>query len=1052
MKRSLVFLCFLSLSAFAQAPVDPVWWSQGNPPVTIPGAEINNKGAANIGQAKYMAKSALEALAAISPTLSSSIEADLVGPGKVIESFAVPPNPTAEWLQSQKAPLLIGQLKAISAPFYNRLHTASPEWLETQRKLNGTNVVGTHLPWKQNVHDQNMSMATIGQLKAVFALRFEDFPVALTFEQWIANFYNTGDTNADPNADTDGDGITNIINYQNYLLFLGDIDADGIADEWDADPYDKDISWMKKHQPMWSLIEIPTDQNQINHLLDVSFNGTVLFRVHESQNAFYNGGYRIMDRSAHLHYLTLEPLSPAVGKYAREATSLVDDKVIIYNVMPYNDYLSSVESLWDPITDEVIEYPIPIPGSFTIDNYADGILDSQDGLQIRKNYSSTHGLWVNTDNYIHGHVGSISEHSKIVTQASETSDSTVRVWNAILNESRWVATEDIETYPTSLPTLATVNNAKYDQVDVVAAFQRLYTAKNFGSYNESDVGEGYMSSAGSWIGVTDQGWAVANTNLLNTSDKCWANGHWYDLPSLLGKIDDSSITMATCSKIRCNGVGVGSIIKPGESEKTYALMVPVRIEELAPKLVDENDKETPHSERALALPQANAMVERDPLGGIQDASTQRIAWREIKINVGKYFKNKTVTWSMKPMFTPHVETSGGQTAPDPTGPRFRGKWIHAKTIAHKQSFSDSQKYGAYGYKIKSETNDNIPGTATTTVDDEGFTAIRVNVPPIGFNKARVMIQLEGAMNTIDLIDLEVAAIIVIDPGHGTGGFNDGSAEGSVGLHTNVTEGDSALDIGIRTLNEIARIKDEKGLLVKKYSTKPNHNPRINIGLNDREEKARKFGADTFVSLHFDGATTDPNDKKALYRNPFGMIDQDDTKWNRNPRADWALALRVRKAVQSAIAAVEPAESIQASVEAYDEWDATHSPDAERVTSEINEKRLQKGLGALNDGSNPEQENGNYRSGDVRYTPCRATLIEMERTANEQADNLFNGNTAYNASTGAITLTALAESMRARVAIHIAEACIDDVLIRDLANQADVPVRTDPIPKLDFEGN
>jgi len=331
----------------------------------------------------------------------------------------------------------------------------------------------------------------------------------------------------------------------------------------------------------------------------------------------------------------------------------------------------------------------------------------------------------------------------------------------------------------------------------------------------------------------------------------------------------------------------------------------------------------------------------------------------------------------------------------------------------------------------------------------------VNLPPIGFNKAQIKISIEDVQGEIDLIELEVPAVIVIDPGHGTGGFTDGSAGGSVGLHTNVTEGDAALNIGTRTLNEIARLKDERGLLVKKYSTKPSNNPRINIGLNDREEKARQFGADTYVSLHFDSATTDPNNKAALYRNPFGMIDQDDTLWNRNPRADWALALRVRIAVQAAIAAIEPAESIQASETAYDEWDAAHNPNAERVTSETNESRLQKGLGALNDGNNPGQHNGNYRAGDIRYTPCRATLIEMERTANEQADNLFNGNTAYNSTTGAITLTALAESMRARVATNIAEACIDDLLIRDLADQAIVPLRTDPrpgVPRLDFENN
>jgi hypothetical protein len=75
---------------------------------------------------------------------------------------------------------------------------------------------------------------------------------------------------------------------------------------------------------------------------------------------------------------------------------------------------------------------------------------------------------------------------------------------------------------------------------------------------------------------------------------------------------------------------------------------------------------------------------------------------------------------------------------------------------------------------------------------------------------------------------------------------------------------------------------------------------------------------------------------------------------------------------------------------------------------------------------------------------------MERTANKQADELFNGNTSYNAATGEIALTATAESMRATVATNIAEACIDDVLILDLAAESAIPHRD--VGQLDFEKN
>ncbi len=210
MKRICLFLTITMAFTHAQAPpADPAWWSQGNPPVIVPGAEQNNKGPANIGQAKYMVKCALESLSTVSPTLASSIEADLVGPGKALDTLVVPVTPSPEWKQAQKAPLLVGQLKAISAPFYNQINSALPQWLETQRIQNGTNLAGTHLPWSQDTHPENKSMATNGQLKAVFALRFNTLV-----------------------TDSDGDGLTDT--EENRLgtnPYHDDSDNDGIKDK-----------------------------------------------------------------------------------------------------------------------------------------------------------------------------------------------------------------------------------------------------------------------------------------------------------------------------------------------------------------------------------------------------------------------------------------------------------------------------------------------------------------------------------------------------------------------------------------------------------------------------------------------------------------------------------------------------------------------------------------------------------------------------------------------------------------------------------------------------
>lgn len=123
----------------------PLWWSTANPPVIDPAASVNNRGPANIGQAKHMAKSALDALRPILPDVADAIEVDLAA----IVDLTVPDPKPVGWSEKQRAPLLIGQLKAIADPFYTHLNTAAPHWLEAERITNGTN----HIPG-QSSHGQ----------------------------------------------------------------------------------------------------------------------------------------------------------------------------------------------------------------------------------------------------------------------------------------------------------------------------------------------------------------------------------------------------------------------------------------------------------------------------------------------------------------------------------------------------------------------------------------------------------------------------------------------------------------------------------------------------------------------------------------------------------------------------------------------------------------------------------------------------------------------------------------------------------------------------------
>ena len=174
-------------------------------------------------------------------------------------------------------------------------------------------------------------------------------------------------------------------------------------------------------------------------------------------------------------------------------------------------------------------------------------------------------------------------------------------------------------------------------------------------------------------------------------------------------------------------------------------LLPVEVVELAPKLRDlttlaEIDgSEVPD----LRESHTNPMIEDGPV-------QNRIAHREIKMRTvdGEILEGRKLTWSMAPLFVP---PAGGD-------PVFRGDWADSET--HPDRFETSAVHGAHGFERVSQQQ------GTTEIDEEGCTAIRANLPPVGFNKARISIEIEDIGEAIELIDMEVPAIVVIDPGHG----------------------------------------------------------------------------------------------------------------------------------------------------------------------------------------------------------------------------------------------------------------------------------------------
>lgn len=201
---TMAFLLFCSISLHA---ADPDWWRQGPAPAISPSAAPEPKAAANIGQAKWMAKCALTKIREFAPLVANNIEANLVGPGKAIPTWDVPTTP--EGKEALKAPLLIGQLKAISAPFYTGLNASAPAWLLSEMQYYNTRVTGTYFPWTPaTTDDSNGSMASINQLKAVFSFRFSESLDGDKTPDFMEMLYTGTTSNTIPaGMDTDGDGL-----------------------------------------------------------------------------------------------------------------------------------------------------------------------------------------------------------------------------------------------------------------------------------------------------------------------------------------------------------------------------------------------------------------------------------------------------------------------------------------------------------------------------------------------------------------------------------------------------------------------------------------------------------------------------------------------------------------------------------------------------------------------------------------------------------------------------------------------------------------------------
>ena len=376
--------------------------------------------------------------------------------------------------------------------------------------------------------------------------------------------------------------------------------------------------------------------------------------------------------------------------------------------------------------------------------------------------------------------------------------------------------------------------------------------------------------------------------------------------------------------------------------------------ELAPLIRDEDDNEVADSTTPQPTPHRHQMVKVDP-------PTNRIAHREVRVRVWSdgrpddFHAGKTVTWTMEPLFVrPAAEGE------EPGEPEFRGDWQQAAE-AHRDRFEASTDFGSEGFTRLDQQR------ATTTVDATGHTAIRINLPPIAFNAARISAQLEGEDGPVEVLDLEVPGIIVIDPGHGGTEDADHSNFNHATSHTSgILEKELTLDFGLRTRAKLRSSRTSERLNLRIYMTRTIDENKPGL---ERANMGRDKGADVLLSIHFNGFNGIARGTETWIRRPSDNV---------NYNLDEALAQRVNDAVFNAV--------------------FSHDQGARN-----------RGVKTARFAVLGDHAQGN----SADYSPLRSALLEVEFIDNQVVDELLSINKGY-------------EQVRQDIADAMASALIDDL--------------------------
>lgn len=365
-------------------------------------------------------------------------------------------------------------------------------------------------------------------------------------------------------------------------------------------------------------------------------------------------------------------------------------------------------------------------------------------------------------------------------------------------------------------------------------------------------------------------------------------------------------------------------------DEVKVTLTAIEVIELFPKVKDDDGNDLAGSEKRNWGMPLTPFVEENPYAN-------KIAHREIKVRIGSAgMANKKVTWTLEAL-------------PGAIPSAIRGEWSDSRT--HKNCFEKSDAYGVHGYTDAGTGKDT---KAVTTVSADGHTAIRVNVPPIGLNQARIKIQIEGINEPFDLIDMEVPAAVVIDPGHG--GKDSGAVARS---DKNVKEQALALSYGIKLRDElINKFKNEK----RNIRVKMTRDIDEFIELEDRAPYAKNYGADIFVSIHFNSAVS------SSARGTETFVER--TPGNKNQEEDALLAGNLQASTVAAVKSQDASGGHRPTFKENRVLDSSGNPipGVKRAGFLV----TKDGLG----------NNGNIDE----FKPVKACLVEVEFLSNTNATN------------------------------------------------------------------